>query len=129
MTLRTRLLLFLPVAVLLACGEDPPEFDGFGPGGPDTIAVSGGTQPSYTWSRGGADTVEVVRTTNLGAVVWRAVSVDFEGIQTPMTHGTAGADRAVTITTEATLTAGVEYRVRVVRLAGSEVVMKTFTVP
>jgi hypothetical protein len=129
MTLRYRLWLVVPVAVLLACGDDSPEFDGFGPGGPDTIAVSGGTQPSYTWSRGGADTIEVVRTINFGTVVWRAVSVDFEGIQTPMIHGTTGADRAVTVTTEATLTAGIEYRVRIVRLTGSAVVTKTFTVP
>lgn len=117
------------VLVILACGsEESCETDCFGGGGSDTISMSPTTQPTYSWQLGNADTVEVARTADLTTPVWRAISVGLDGIGSGVTHGTTGADRSVTVTTETVLTAGISYRVRVVRQTGGSAVTKTFTV-
>lgn len=121
------------LAAILACGSDESSFSnggggGGGGGGADTITMSPNTQPTYGWNLGNADTIEVARTSNLAAPVWRAVRVDLDGIGSGVTHGTAGADRDVTVNSETVLTVGIAYRVRIVRLTGGSVVMKTFTV-
>ena len=117
-------------ATLAACGAEPADFGGFdGDPDADTLVVTPGTAPNYAWTLGPADTLEVARTSDLSTVVWRAVSVDMDGIISPVTHGTPEPDRNITITTETSLTPGVSYRARVVRLEGSTVVTNTFTVP
>jgi hypothetical protein len=128
---RTLPTLFAVTFLVLACGEDESPAGGDGGGGgapPDTILMTPNTQPTYGWQKGNADTVEVARTSNLATPVWRTVSGDMDGIASGLTHGTSGAGRTVPISTETTLTAGVEYRVRIVRQTGSSVVTKTFTV-
>jgi hypothetical protein len=127
---RVALLAAVPlVAALLACGADESSSTG-GSGTPaaDTITMEPNTQPTYGWNLGSADTIEVARTNDLATPVWRAVRVDLDGIGSGVTHGTTGADRNVTVTTETVLTTGIAYRVRIVRLTGGSVVMKTFTV-
>lgn len=119
------------VIALLACGSDESSSNGGGGGGgggADTITMSPTTQPTYGWNLGSADTIDVARTSDLATPIWRAVRVDLDGIGSGVTHGTTGADRSVTVTTETTLTVGIQYRVRVVRLTGESVVTKTFTV-
>jgi hypothetical protein len=123
-------LLALSTVALLACGAEPSESHDFeGPADPDTLVVTPGVTPNYAWTLGPADTLEVARTSDLSTVVWRAVSVDMDGIISPVQHNTAEPDRNITITTETTLTPGVSYRARVVRLEGSTVVTNTFVVP
>lgn len=125
-----RYLACVAAALVLACGADEsPPFGGFGGGGADTIQMVPGTQPTYGWNGGNADTIDVARTTDLSTPVWRAVSVDLDGIASGVTHGTTGADRSVKVSTETVLTSGIQYRVRVVRLSGSSAITKTFTVP
>ena len=133
MNIRSCALAIPLVAMLVACGSDESSSTGGGGGGgggggADTISMSPTTQPTYGWNLGNADTLEVARTSDLGTPVWRAVRVDLDGIGSGVTHGTTGADRDITVNTEATLTVGIAYRVRVVRLTGGSVVMKTFTV-
>jgi hypothetical protein len=125
------LLLAVAVAALLtlACGsESGPGDDGGGPPPPDTITMEPNATPTYGWQLGNADTVEVARTADLATPVWRTVSTDLDGIGPGLTHGTTGAGRNVTVTTETVLTGGISYRVRIVRQTGGSVVMKTFTV-
>lgn len=119
------------VIALVACGSDESSSNGGGGGGgggADTITMSPTTQPTYGWNLGNADTIDVARTSNLSTPIWRAVRVDLDGIGSGVTHGTTGADRNVTVNTETTLTVGIQYQVRVVRLTGGSAVTKTFTV-
>ncbi len=121
---------FASTLLALACGSETGSTDDGGGGGPpvDTITMIPNSAPTYGWNLGNADTVEVARTSALATPVWRTVSTDLEGIGSGLTHGTTGTGRTVPVTTEAVLTVGIAYRVRVVRQSGGTIVMKTFTV-
>jgi len=131
MTIRTRLIGALGVSscVLAACGTQGSTSETIGGGSAaDTILMSPTTQPTYGWNKGNADTVDVVRLTAPGTIVWRTVADSMAGIPSGLTHGTSGAGRSVTVNTEPVLTVGLAYRVRVERQSGSSVVTKDFTV-
>lgn len=104
-----------------------------GTGPPNTgsivINVSGGTNPTYSWSGGNVFSLTITRTSAPTVIVW-GVTVPGTGdnITSPVTHGTVptGAIQTSVANTETTLTAGVEYQVSVVR-NNEEFGFKNFT--
>lgn len=127
--IRRTILTFAGALGVLGCGGETGTSGDIG-GGPvvDTITMTPTATPTYGWQLGNADTVEVARSSALATPVWRTVSTDLEGIGSGLTHGTTGTGRNVTVNAETVLTAGVSYRVRIVRQSGGTIVMKTFTV-
>ncbi len=102
-----------------ACGDDPTS------GGGTTgipVTVTTGTAPAYSWTGGDVFTVSVSRTAAPTVIVWGVVTPGADGIASAVTHGTvpSGAIQvAMPPALEATLTAGVNYTVNVVRLDAS----------
>ena len=115
--------------IVAACGSQEPSSDTIG-GGPvaDTVLMVPNTQPTYGWNKGNADTVDVVRLSAPGTIVWRTVADSVDGIPSGLTHGTTGIGRTVTVNVEPVLTVGVGYRVRIERQSGPSVITKDFTV-
>ncbi|MBZ0267308.1 hypothetical protein K8I85_04085 [bacterium] len=120
-------------ALLLAgCGDDGD--DGMtgttgNTGGTGNIAVTvgGGTTPTYSWAGGGVFSVTVVRTADPVTPVWGIVTPGADNITSPATHGTVPAGAVTTAMTENALTAGVEYRVTVSRINGTDFGYTDFT--
>jgi hypothetical protein len=79
------------------------------------ITVGPGTHPTYTWTGGTAQSVSVVRVSAPGVIVWGIASPQAMSIPSPVTHGGAVTGAVLTGNTEPGLTAGVAYRVSVVR--------------
>lgn len=123
------LLVASAISLLAACGSSGATSETIG-GGPvvDTVLMSPNTQPTYGWQKGNADTVDVVRLSAPGTIVWRTVADSMDGIPSGLTHGTAGAGRTVTVNSEPVLTVGIAYRVRIERQSGPTIVTKDFTV-
>jgi len=116
---------WIPAGVLLAA------LGGCSDGGGDNLAGNGGTgaiditvgtgvRPTYTWSGEPAFSVSVVRTADPSTLVWSVVTPGLDGIASPVTHGTVPSGAIQNAYSETTLTAGVEYRVSVTRISGSE---------
>ena len=108
-----------------ACSDDNPTTTGGGGGGTGgtiTVTVTSGTAPAYSWTGGDVFTVSVTRTAAPTVIVWGVVTPGADGIASAVTHGTvpSGAIQvAMPPALEATLTAGVNYTVNVVRLDAS----------
>jgi hypothetical protein len=120
-----RLLSMVVLALALAaCGDDGTGPDGTG-GSEFDITVGGGTKPTYTWSGGNAFSVSVVRVSAPGTIVWGMANPAMT-ITSPVTHGTVSGGGIVTASTEATLTAGVQYRIAITR-ADQKTGFKSFT--
>jgi hypothetical protein len=96
-----------------------------GSGGEFSIAVSGGTQPTYTWFEGPALSVDVVRTSNQTVVVWRVADPTNRNISSPVRQGVVPAGALETASLERILTAGIQYRVTV-RLANGRSAFQDF---
>ncbi len=115
--------------IVAACGSQEPSSNTIGGGTvADTVLMVPNTQPTYGWNKGNADTVDVVRVSAPGTIVWRTVADSAEGIPSGLTHGTTGSGRSVTVNVEPVLTVGVTYRVRIERQSGPSVITKDFTV-
>lgn len=122
-----RFLRFACVLLLVAgCSDDILNGDNGGSGGDFSIAVSGGTQPNYSWSEGPALSVDVVRTSNQTVVVWRVADPTNRNIRSPVRHGVVPPGALETAALERVLTAGVEYRVSI-RLADGRTAFRDFT--
>ncbi|GAB4365148.1 MAG: hypothetical protein Kow0042_04210 [Calditrichia bacterium] len=84
------------------------------------ITVSSGVNPTYSWSGGNVFSLTVVRTSDPTVPVWgvTVAGSTADNVATPVKHGTVptGAIQTSVTNTEATLTAGVQYRVSVVRM-------------
>ena len=107
-----------------ACGDSPSDTNNTG--SQFDITIGSGTKPTYTWSGGTAQSVSVVRVSAPGTIVWGVASTSMT-IPSPVTHGTTpGGGALVTASTEATLTAGVAYRVSIAR-NDSKIGFKEFT--
>ena len=117
------------LAALVACGAPAGTSETIGGGvGADTVFMEPNTAPTYGWNKGNADTVDVVRLSAPGVIVWRTVATEMEGIGSGLTHGSTAAGRTVTVNTEPILTVGIAYRVRIERQSGPSVITKDFTV-
>lgn len=133
MTLRSSMLLaFICMAGTIACGEDEGGTGGGGGGGGGggpAVIVSDGLAPDYNWNGGLADSIYVVRTSAPTTKVWglRATTAP-DGFGPIITHGTTPSGTQQIIATEATLTAGIAYRVYVARQSGGTVSLD-FTPP
>lgn len=94
---------------------------GGGTGGTITITVGSGLNPSYSWDGGNVYQLSVVRQSSPGTIIWGAATPGNNGIASPVAHGAlpGGAVQTSFSNTEATLSAGVAYRVNVTRLDGS----------
>lgn len=80
------------------------------------ITVGSGTHPQYSWTGGGVVSLTVVRASDPGTPIWYIIcSTGGDCINSPVTHGTTPTGATAIATTELTLTAGVQYRVIVVR--------------
>lgn len=88
-------------------------------GGTIVITVGSGLNPSYSWSGGNVYQLSVVRQSAPGTIVWGAATPGNNGISSPVNHGSLPGGAVQTSNTEATLSAGVAYRVNVTRLDGS----------
>jgi hypothetical protein len=105
------------LVLLLAAGcSDELLNGGDGSGGEFAISVSGGTQPTYSWSSGPALSVDVVRTSNQTVVVWRVADTTNRDIRSPVRQGVVPAGALELAAIERVLTLGVQYRVTI-RLA------------
>lgn len=102
------------ITMLLGCGGDSAGPSGNG-GSEFDITISGGTRPTYTWPGNPAFSVSVVRVSAPGTIVWGLANPTAMSIGSPVTHGAAVGGAVVTANTEATLTAGVRYRVAITR--------------
>ena len=111
-TMRLRVLSFLLVVSAAACTDELLNGDN-GSGGDFSIAVSGGTQPNYTWFEGPALSVDVVRTSNQTVIVWRVADATNRNITSPVRQGIVPAGATELVALERILTAGVEYRVSI----------------
>lgn len=88
---------------------------GGGTAGNIPINVGLGTHPQYSWTGGAVRSVTVVRTADPGTPVWYVVCTSGDCINSPVTHGTTPSGATALVSTELTLTAGVQYRVIVLR--------------
>jgi len=108
-----RLLLAATLAVsMAACTDDlsGPEDSG----GDFSIDVGSGTTPLYSWSAGGAFSIDVVRTSNQAQVVWRITdAIEPRNIASPVRHGTVPSGAVESSALERVLTPGVQYRVTI----------------
>ncbi len=115
--------------LFISCSEDPPNGAGNNNSGTGniTITVSGGTNPQYSWSGGNVFSVTVVRTSAPTVPVWGIATAGVDNIASAVTHGTTPSGAIQTFSTETTLSGGVQYRVSVARIAGSEFGFTDFT--
>jgi len=98
---------------------------GDGSGGDFAVSVSGGTQPTYSWSAGPAFEVSLVRTADQTVVVWRVSDVVNRDIRSPVRQGVVPQGATETAASERVLTAGVTYRVSI-RLADGSSAFQEF---
>lgn len=78
------------------------------------ITVGAGTTPQYSWDGGGVNSLIVNKSLDPETVSWTVGSLAEDGIASPVTHGTY-PDNSYGFAMEEVLTAGVMYRVGVVR--------------
>jgi hypothetical protein len=98
---------------------------GDGSGGDFAISVSGGTQPTYSWTAGPAFEVSVARAADQTVVVWRVADVVNRNIRSPVRQGVVPQGATETAASERILTAGVTYRVSI-RLADGSSAFQEF---
>ena len=116
--------------LFISCSEDNPAGGGnnnSGGSGNITITVSGGTNPQYSWSGGNIFSVTVVRTSAPAVPVWGIVTAGQDNIASAVTHGTTPGGAIQAFSTETTLSGGVQYRVTVARINGSDFGFTDFT--
>lgn len=121
-----RIFALFGLVALVACSDDP--LGGENSGGDFAIDVGTGLQPQYSWSAGAASAVEVARTSNL-LPIWHVASPQGQ-IASPVRHGTVPAGAVVLHDpgdAETTLTAGVQYRVKITLANGSQTAFFIFT--
>lgn len=124
------LVLLLMLGGCLSDGSEliPPE-----PGGTRTTQLVAGTgaQPIYSWTVGPIAFLDVVRTSNPSAPVWGFnVAGGADVVSSPYRHGdTIPAGATAIGGSEPILTAGVQYRVRIVRNSTTQQFVALFTPP
>jgi hypothetical protein len=92
---------------------------GGGTSGNIAVTAGSGTHPQYSWAGGGVQSVSVFRTADPTTAIWQIVcSSGGDCLASPVTHGTTPANGLALVSTELTLTAGVQYRVIVYRSSG-----------
>ena len=122
-----RLGAILALAVsLAACGKSTTDASNTSATGDFDITIGSGLHPTYTWPGGTAFSISVVRVSAGGTIVWGVAKPGSMDIASPVTHGTVPSGAIATATTEATLTAGVAYRVSITR-ADQKTGYKEFT--
>jgi len=112
--------LMLSALLLAGCNKDSGTNAGGNGGGDFTVTVGSGTTPQYSWDAGNAFSISVVRTSEPTKIVWGIATPGQSNIPSPSGHNVvpAGAVPTAVGTAEATLTAGVEYRVSISLLSG-----------
>ena len=115
--------------LFISCSEGNPAGAGNNNSGSGNIAitVSGGTNPQYSWSGGMVLNVTVVRTSIPSVPIWNIVAPGVDNISAPVTHGTTPNGATQTVSTETTLSGGVQYRVTVTRINSSDFGFRDFT--
>ena len=114
----------------ISCSEDNPAGNGNNNSGTAniTITVSSGTNnPQYSWSGDNVFSVTVVRTSEPGTPIWGITTPGQDNIQSPATHGVIPGEAIQISPTETSLSGGVQYRVTVARINGSDVGFTDFT--
>jgi hypothetical protein len=109
--------------VFVGCGEDTPTglrgIAVVSGNGQLAITVSSGVAPTYAWTGGNAQRVSVTEASG-GQVMWDLRSLDTDaGFRAPINHGLLPNDASESAPA-VLLTAGTEYRIRVVRVDGVE---------
>lgn len=110
-----RLVSILAAAALFtACGSGDGVSNPSNDGSAFDITISGGRNPTYSWSGGTAFSVSVVRVSAPGTIVW-GIANPAMTIASPVTQGTVPGGAIASSTAEPTLTTGVAYRVAITR--------------
>jgi len=119
--------LAVSAALPSGCADNGDSLTGDDGSGNITVLVGGGTTPTYSWSGAGVFSLSVARTSDPVTPVWGFLTPGTDGITSPVTHGTVPAGAVATAMTENALTTGVEYRVLVQRINGSDFGQTDFT--
>jgi len=111
------------VLVFVGCGDDiPTGLRGIAVvsgNGQLAVTVSPGVAPTYAWTGGNAQRVTVTEASG-GQVMWDLQATNQDtGFNAPVSHGVLPNDARET-SAATILTAGADYRVRVVRVDGVE---------
>ena len=115
--------------LFISCSEDNPAGTGNNNSGAGniTITVGSGTNPQYSWSGDNVFSVTVVRTSDPGTPIWGIATPGQDNIESPATHGVIPSVATQLFSTETTLSGGVQYRVTVARINGSDFGFTDFT--
>ena len=110
------------VLVFVGCGDDTPTgLRGIAVtsgSGPLAISVSTGVNPTISWTGANAQRI-TINAASGGGVFWDLEALNSTGFAAPVSHGQTPND-ARERSDAVQLTAGTDYRVRVVRVDGVE---------
>jgi hypothetical protein len=82
------------------------------------VAASAGTTPTYSWNGATAVSISVAQTSAPTVEVWGIANTDTRNIPSGTRHGQIPAGAVETTATQRVLTAGLHYRVTIVRNDG-----------